>query len=493
MSALVSSTHLRNTIDQAGEAFRGCWQVVTKLRSPSGGEETALALVNFQTQLLKPIVLLETLHREIQQERKRRIARKASYDSARFARRMEQLDGYAKAVREALAIGRALGDAFAWFFYERDRDLIAQHFKHQRQPFLPPGDGGLGERLTLERLQGLGQKLLLMHGLTTFLRMGDVSFVDLGSARVVSVGELKTQRVGEQELRVTLALIAGDRKHLPKFPEAKVDAAPAARLAPELKARLERQMKQMKAAYDTVRTSTPDYSSGSQGEFYFDALSEAIAKSHTKHFEFVQAGPSLVIGAVCLNRSRALSARLMGEGKVVDHLILGAERWARSIFDVGLEQNSLVIDAIGVGDGLVLAEEAIPFLWWPCSDEVLQKILFGQVMVVTFYNPAHLWGNLKERGFELTWDARGKLKKASRLVNGKTQELYHFDFFHRLIQRSLLTPKTVMRMIDETLNVSALKAQQGPVRVNIRPLVAGSPPRTGRLAKRDDGVRKPTA
>jgi hypothetical protein len=127
---------------------------------------------------------------------------------------MAKLNGYTKAIEEALAIGRALGDGFAWLFYERDPDLIREHFKRQRQKLLPPGVGGMGESVALKKLQGLGGQLLIYHGTTTFLRMGDISFIDLKTMRVASVGEIKTRSLGGNKYEMNLRLVAGNQHQL---------------------------------------------------------------------------------------------------------------------------------------------------------------------------------------------------------------------------------------------------------------------------------------
>lgn len=72
---------------------------------------------------------LEAPYRRIKREEKRLIGAKARYDPAWFAKRMAQLSAYSKKLRDGLMLARAVGDGFAWFFYERDPQLIGEHLR----------------------------------------------------------------------------------------------------------------------------------------------------------------------------------------------------------------------------------------------------------------------------------------------------------------------------------------------------------------------------
>lgn len=205
MSDRLSRNSIRKILIDCEPELRECFDVVSAMVHGGATNPTGADLLGFQPKLLKVIQKLEGSYREIKREQSRLIAGKANYQLAWFKGRMATLSSYAKAITEALAICRAIGDGFAWFWYERDPKLIDQHLKQQRQPFLPSGVGGLGEQLTLERLQGFDQKLILYHGLTSFLRLGDVSFIDMTSARVAYIAEIKTKREDEQ----TCLLFAG--------------------------------------------------------------------------------------------------------------------------------------------------------------------------------------------------------------------------------------------------------------------------------------------
>ena len=101
--------------------------------------------------------------------------------------------------RPTIAIGRSLGDSFAWFFYHSERKHLEEHLKHERQLHMPPGIGGIGELEFLDKTRVIDNHLVIYHGTTTFLRIGDVSFLDMKTLRLTAIGELKTKEIGPKE------------------------------------------------------------------------------------------------------------------------------------------------------------------------------------------------------------------------------------------------------------------------------------------------------
>src|SRR2546430_135769 len=101
---------------------------------------------------------------------------------------------------------------------------------------------------------------MLYHGITTFLRIGDVSFFDVSTGRISAIGELKSVPVEPGKLSVRLHIISSNRNKVPFFDpnqaakrSANRDQVPA--MEARFKLTLERQMKKMA---EVVRHSEPD-------------------------------------------------------------------------------------------------------------------------------------------------------------------------------------------------------------------------------------------
>jgi len=460
----ISKRNLRAVVDGVEGDLRWCWKVLLAMKGRSKDESiTGAAFVEYQRRLLTAIQAVERAYRDVKQEEKRLIDRKSTYSRAWFVNRMKQLSVYGRFLKDILGIARALGDGFAWPFYENDRELIAEHFKHQRQLLLPPGTGGLGEAQGLLKLQGLGKQLLIYHGTTTFLRMGDISFIDLErGGRVASIGEIKTQNHGGGKYTIHVALMASEKDQLP-FSASSKQAVQSERLDASTEATRQQQARQIGEAMARSRKSDgkgPDV--GLWAKFHLAELAAVVAKSDYNRFESLKVSAGLVIGAVRLPK-RSLGAGIMGgtANFKVDDVCEGLLERAKEIVCPPMLGACLHIGYIGGGrDELAMMRDGIPILWWEVADDALEQILFGEVLVVTLYNPAFLWERVASRGFEITFEDDGKTPRAVRKEKGVTCELGALDYYRSLVQRCLMTEESVLGMIDASLD--QLKSVNGP-------------------------------
>jgi hypothetical protein len=120
----ISSRTVREALDAAEVRFTECSRVVGTLSGYHIEELTANNVLDFQMRLYRPISDLEELYRRIKQEEKSLIRDKARFKPHWFAKRMAKLSTYTRQLRDGLMLGRSIGDGFAWFFYERDPQLI---------------------------------------------------------------------------------------------------------------------------------------------------------------------------------------------------------------------------------------------------------------------------------------------------------------------------------------------------------------------------------
>ena len=70
----------------------------------------------------------------------------------------------------------------------------------------PPGIGGRGELAFIDSVY-CETHFILYHGITTFLRLGDISFIERESWRVTHIGELKTVQESLTQGAIKLHLI----------------------------------------------------------------------------------------------------------------------------------------------------------------------------------------------------------------------------------------------------------------------------------------------
>src|SRR5207249_3075283 len=147
-----------------------------------------------QSTLADALYKIEERRQLIGRRQKTLVARKDRYDARWFTAQMRSLGRRATALTALTEIGKSIGDAFVWFFYHRSQPLLQHHLRRPSPGRIPTGIGGRGE-LEFVRRTHLPNHFLLYHGVTSFLKIGDVSFVDRRTLEVVAIGELKSQQL----------------------------------------------------------------------------------------------------------------------------------------------------------------------------------------------------------------------------------------------------------------------------------------------------------
>ena len=221
---MISRADITSLIDEAEDNLRACWDTLSHLRSAqrtrdSTDADLSKTLLDFQPKLARTLYDLSKMYGNLNQEKRSFIAKKADLTPSWFRHRLALLSEYQSAIKGAISLGKRLGDSFAWLFYVSAQDHLLEHGEHQRQFLLPPGVGGLGEVTFIERVQMVGDRLVLYHGITTFLRVGDVSFIDVKDRKVAAIGELKTTKVAKDLLKIEVHMVAPSEKDLAFFAE----------------------------------------------------------------------------------------------------------------------------------------------------------------------------------------------------------------------------------------------------------------------------------
>jgi hypothetical protein len=243
---------LQRLIDGAEEEFLRCWDVLWALRSGHPDDR----LLSFQTDLAAAIFRLSRAYHELAAESRGLVTRKKELSPRWFVQRQAALARYRDAIDRAITVGRGLGDAFAWFFYQADPELLRQHQTAQHQQFMPKGLGTTGEIEFVRNVKLLADHLVLHHGITSILRIGDVSLIDIRGPRVAGIGELKTSPISEGTLNVQIRyILRGDAE--PKRRQTLHTASAAGNNSPQLDPQVLRRLQRQVKEIDTVLRSGP--------------------------------------------------------------------------------------------------------------------------------------------------------------------------------------------------------------------------------------------
>lgn len=468
---MVSKRNVTNAIARAEVAFEWCWEALHPSNHKITEDGAKAFIIEFQPKLLDALFLLDKIYRDIIKERRRLVERKPNLNYGYFRKRMIILKRYLGYISLSINTGKSIGDGFAWVFYKGSRKLLDEHLKLQAQKIMPPGVGGIGERSIIDRMQGFNGLYAISHAMTTMLRLGDVSFYDARKDKIVSVAEAKTSGPENGAYEVTLNLIAG-KEIAGEIANLEIRTDPKSpQISDGMRQRLERQLTQMTKALNRAERELESVELRSPSNFHFDSLEEATKNSRVNELRFAKAGKSLLVVAIRISKRRRLFGSFLNSEKFNTDKLAGFEKDIISIALDGSSDNQLIVSYIVYNEKgePITFQGAIPPASWPVNSQVMHDIIFHRLMVLTMYNPAHLWNEIRNRGFGISFGERGSVK-ASKMEGGRRIELHNMEYFHRFTSHFLMSDQAVSDMLGAALVRSAEKGNGG-AKMNIVPVI----------------------
>lgn len=450
---------VRAAVDAAEVRYRECWSLLDAAKEPAATRTRDLSsILRFQPQLALAISDLSKVYRDAALERRGLVDRKHALNTKWFVRRMRFLDSQQRVIEEAVQVGKAIGDAFAWIFYRNDRPLLHEHLKEQEQLLLPAGVGGFAELAMVQQVHSFKGRFVLYHGITSILRLGDVSLIDLQSKRVVTVGEIKAGAPRGDQLDVSLVFpmssneqarqLGFDRPAINAMSSA-VGKKPALEgLSPAAKARMERQMARMsKSLSSTTSKADRRLTYDMEGRVKkFGQFLRGIGKGRSAQ---QMLSPSLlVLGVRSSNRSlyaRLTSRRTPNLGKMFQ----GLDKLAAGLAIPGCGHNAVGISTWHYReDGKLDHRPGMTHsMWWPLPAEVLRGVVFKELVVVTILNPAHLLVRLESAGYVVTPTEKTSWA-AEKKCGDHTMSLKGIGHYLDLIQHYLFSEEDIAGFLE---------------------------------------------
>lgn len=90
----------------------------------------------------------------------------------------------------------------------------------------------------------------------------------------------------------------------------------------------------------------------------------------------------------------------------------------------------------------------IPLFWWPISQRVVQDIVFLRFMVITIFNPSHLFSRLEEIGYTIKPHGSGKYE-VRKEHKGKQIGLGEASYYLSMIQEYLFDEESIVNLIQK--------------------------------------------
>ena len=449
---MTSKTSVRETVDGAETSYRICWDILVSMKSGIFSDDAILHMLDFQTILATALFSLDKVYLAIAVEKQVLVTKKPLLVESWFRQRMKKLSRYQEMLVEAIGIGKSLGDSFAWFFYQNARKYLQAHAKHEILTHLPPGDGGLGELEFIRNFKHINGDLVIYHGTTTFLRLGDVSLINLKTMTVTAIGDIKTARKTASELEIQLYFVGQNKPNEDTFVQPNQPAPTSMQALPEkIQQKLEKQMEKMAESFVLPKIIQ---SVEIEAKYHTDELNDLSKTLSKSTIAYRKAGDGLLLVGLKRRRSYSLYANLFGRllsewadylSDLPKHVVLLCDSGQS-----GQESNTNSITISHLVPHMMIG--AVPMFWWPVEIDMLRRIFFREVVVFSIYNPAHLARKLRSLGFEVSLVAKGDLA-AVKYMGDKEARIEGIRYFTESIRFFLLHEEfvvtTIAKMLDE--------------------------------------------
>lgn len=403
-------------------------------------EEHVGALLDFQPGLSQLVFELARAD-QVAVRRQKFIVRQRLADRARPLRR---LAAQRDAIRELQAAARGLGDAFAWFFYQFDEQLLSEHAQRPLVGRMSAGSGGQAEALLAQQFQMFQGCLVIHHSLTTRLRLGDLSLWDPQIARIVAIAEAKTSPGDDSTAIVRLQFIIKADARFEPTPTTS-DPRPSTALPDVLVTRQRQQSRRIAKSLSAVWAPSNGSHVESRVATHIGDLDRLISAARVSRPEFQQLGPGLLACAVMARRGASRESKV----KLFDTVSKALCESIRDLVRPGSPHNCLVIGSVYYDKrGWPVSQLGVrPLFWTELGDVALTGLALGRVAVVTVFNPAHIFEDAAAAGlsirtvqppwgYNVTWED-----------GPRTARLEHFEYFLRLRTTALYTHTSVVQAI----------------------------------------------
>lgn len=489
MLVMTNRREICGAIDAAAAVYDSCWATLTAMKEGNVTDATMPAIASFQHDLARSLVELDRRYLKIAAERESLIKRKQALKAESFRAHMERLARYQRAIEQALALGKLIGDTFAWFFYQREPQLIEKHLQHPFNLHMPSGVGAMGELAFAGNIKPFNDRhFLIYHGTTTFLRIGDVSFVHLPTRTVSALGELKSKVSATHGRKATVEIslfLIGDSVQLPrrmpflsKRPRKRQTLSTKSELPPKKEAQLRRQIGRMSKALDA---GEPDKRIQMRLPSKVHLLEELVSTANATALSDARIDDGLTAVAFRLASPRSkLSSRLLPRAFTgdIDKLIERSPDIARGIVDSTRNDNRLQMARIYAG----FIPGMTPLFWSPMGSKAVKAIAFGEVYCATWFNPVHVVKKLECKGLQVTTDSRGWPTMVTRVAKHGNLSARIVESTIVLITQHLVTEDAFVAIMLSTLEkIEKYGPQNVELRIPILHFYGAMPPP---LAKR---------
>lgn len=437
---------IKSEFKLAEENLEFCWKVLSDFKTLSTKNNNFVdRLLLFQEKLATTIFRLQAIRKNIILEEKYYINNKSKYNFQWFKNKMKLLRIFKEGIDSVVRMSKSFGDAFAYFFYQFDHELLSKHLNHQRIINDSADIGKRGEIEFIKNVKHIKGHFTLFHDITNTLRYGDFSFINLKTLKIEKIGELKTQKIDSNKLNLSLTFFKREdfekreepikNSELEKTRNGRQILGMVNLFIDEKKENdLNKKMinpsysKQIEKLLSSSRIHKNNYITVSKGLAFVLFKSK---KSSLFHNIFHKDLTNIGLNKDFENTYREIVKKLIKKGSNNNSIILGQ-----------LLYNPDLTDKNTPG--------TVPLFWHPIKPDLLKQLYFLDSMIISLFNPIHLIKDIENLGYNV--ESKYVENKKETDKNKRQKKIERFDLFISYIINFLMTENVVLDSIGNIEN-----------------------------------------
>ncbi|WP_281922035.1 hypothetical protein [Flavobacterium collinsii] len=422
----------------AEENLEFCWNVLADFKTLSVKENNFVErLLIFQEKLATTIIRLQSIRSTVVTEEEYCVKNKKKFNQDWFRSRMKLLSTYKKGIDSVINMSKSFGDAFAYFFYQFDQELLNKHLNHQRIVNHTVDIGKRGELEFIKNIKHLEGHFTLFHDMTNILRYGDFSFINLRTLKIEKIGELKTKKVDSQTLNLSLTFFKRSdfKKRKEEIKNRELE-----------KTRVGRQILGIANLLVNVKEEN-DEKKKLFNPTYSKEVEKLILSTKPNDSQAIQVSNGLAF-SLLKTRKTSLFHNIFYKDFIKNGI---KEKFNENYTEVvkklikkDSDGNGIIIGQLLYNPDLTTKNTpgTVPLFWHPINIKALKQLYFLNTIVISLFNPLHLISEIENMGFHV--DSKYSKKKVEVK---QTKGVQNFDRFISYIINFLMTEEFVLESV----------------------------------------------
>ncbi len=449
----INEKNIRQFIDLIEPKLEQLWDTLCIFKSGQI-EKISEKFINFQSELADCQILINGEFQKVRTNIKSFKTSRNNLSKENFKIGEKQLKDCEQAILHLIYLSKSIGDAYAWFFLQNDKEILNEHLKSPENLLLPSGYlGRLGEIEFIRSNKMIGDNLIIYHGTTSILRIGDISLVNLKTFKLTGIAELKTDSIDGNKLQLRIIAYGKEdrmKQTFSHFQEKKESKREDKIKNEEREARLEKQIQTMLSALKVYSNAQPSVTKNIYNNSYLGQLKHLFEYVGKEKMIFSKVDDGLLFIGARLTQEK-LSQRLFDNPKNTEKS--DNEKLTKhvcSILDPESDKNETMSGSIHYNkEGKINTLMGVkPIFWSDLPVDCLKQIYFYKLALITIYNPIFFGREMNKRGFHIEFVESFNKKCLVKRIGERQMIMENMGYYFSLIINHLVDEATVLKIMD---------------------------------------------